>query len=529
MARTRIRVPAGSSRRAPTAWLPDRAPGSVSDVARGATRAWTPWRGEVEDDLRRVRADVTARARDLVAGNALAASAVRRETDAVVGASLRPCAAPDWRALGIDEGDGARVAAEMDAAWALWADDPLARCDATRVQGWGGLCELAYRTAYVDGDAFALLVDAPDGPGGIGVAVQLIDPDMIATPTGMRDGPALRSGIALDAGGAPIGYWVHRSHPRAIGGDRLPPALVSRLDGDGLPQLIHWYERLRPTQVRGISRYAPVIDDLYMLGSYRRAELEASVLAAVLGLYLSTPLDPEMAGDLLSDGGAGYLALDAAQSALAESKDLRFAGTRIPVVPPGTDLKSVASARPSTQFGTFTAAGARSVAAGLATGYEEMTADFSETTYSSARATANVVWRGFAQRRSSFARRFADPVRHAVIAAAIDAGLVTLPATAPPLDAAPGPWLRARWQGPGRGFVDPVKEVAGSVARIAAGLSTLERETAELTGGDVASTLDQIAREIPRMPPGTLHPAQQDFARLVGAPDQPQPQETPSP
>ena len=45
------------------------------------------------------------------------------------------------------------------------------------------------------------------------------------------------------------------------------------------------------------------------------------------------------------------------------------------------------------------------------------------------------------------------------------------------------------------GLLDPVKEVNGAALRIKYGLSTAEREAAELTGTDFDSNVDQIAIE----------------------------------
>ena len=45
------------------------------------------------------------------------------------------------------------------------------------------------------------------------------------------------------------------------------------------------------------------------------------------------------------------------------------------------------------------------------------------------------------------------------------------------------------------GMLDPVKEANGAALRVKYGFSTAERETAELTGTDYDSNVDQIASE----------------------------------
>ena len=55
-------------------------------------------------------------------------------------------------------------------------------------------------------------------------------------------------------------------------------------------------------------------------------------------------------------------------------------------------------------------------------------------------------------------------------------------------------WTRCRWIGPGRGWVDPVKEATAAALRIDSGLSTLQDEAAE-QGRDWEETLEQLALE----------------------------------
>ncbi|WP_412059066.1 hypothetical protein [Bartonella sp. DGB2] len=55
-------------------------------------------------------------------------------------------------------------------------------------------------------------------------------------------------------------------------------------------------------------------------------------------------------------------------------------------------------------------------------------------------------------------------------------------------------WLRSKWIGPGRGWVDPVKEAKAAQMRMQIGLSTLEEECAA-QGLDWEEVLEQLTRE----------------------------------
>ena len=70
-----------------------------------------------------------------------------------------------------------------------------------------------------------------------------------------------------------------------------------------------------------------------------------------------------------------------------------------------------------------------------------------------------------------------------------------LPAGAPDFAECRRAYSNAMWIGPGKGWVDPVKEKQGAMLGIEAGLSTLEQECAE-SGTDWRDNIAQRAREI---------------------------------
>ena len=60
-------------------------------------------------------------------------------------------------------------------------------------------------------------------------------------------------------------------------------------------------------------------------------------------------------------------------------------------------------------------------------------------------------------------------------------------------------WCNAEWFGPAMSILDPTKDVTGSHLRVLYGLSTREREAAEMTGSDYEDNLAQIAYEREKM------------------------------
>ena len=86
------------------------------------------------------------------------------------------------------------------------------------------------------------------------------------------------------------------------------------------------------------------------------------------------------------------------------------------------------------------------------------------------------------------------PIYAAWLEEAINRGIITLPQGAADFAEAKAAYCSAKWIGPGRGWVDPHKEATAATERLAAGLSTLERECAE-QGEDYLETIQQRARE----------------------------------
>jgi capsid protein len=123
-----------------------------------------------------------------------------------------------------------------------------------------------------------------------------------------------------------------------------------------------------------------------------------------------------------------------------------------------------------------------------------MSMDFSQTNYSSARAALAVAWTETLAFRGLIAAQIANPFFVAWLEEAFDIGVIKTPAGAPDFYDAIEAYAECKWIGPGRGYIDPTKEIDAAAARIEAGISTLEDECAE-QGKDWEEVLEQSARE----------------------------------
>ncbi|EFD0040565.1 phage portal protein, partial [Escherichia coli] len=157
--------------------------------------------------------------------------------------------------------------------------------------------------------------------------------------------------------------------------------------------------------------------------------------------------------------------------------------------------KAVSAARPVSNFKEFEGTVLRNIAAALGLSTQQVTQDWSDVNYSSARAALLEAWKTLTRRRDEFAVGFAQPVLTAFLEELHEEEDLPLPAGAPDFLAARAAYTRAQWMGPGRGWVDPVAEKKGAILAMEAGMSTLEIEVAENVGEDFEDILDQRARE----------------------------------
>ena len=422
-----------------------------------------------------------ARTRELLQNEPWAQGAVDRKLDMVVGAGWRPLIKPDHEVLGITEQEGQALGASIERAYRLWGDDPLCRCDAEETLSASWLLHLQVMEQEVTGDGLSVL-RWKDQPGwGFRTAIQVLDSDRLSNPDGRPDDETLVGGVEKDAYGASRAFHFRNAHP----GDGLMGASLKAMTWErverrtewGRPQVTHLYEKRRPGQSRGISRLVAGLARFKQMQRFAENELANGVINALFAATITSSFDPAVAQDhMMQTATASYQEL---RSDYYNTLDPRLSGARIQHMFPGDELKFLTSPRDTAAFESFFTVFLRSIASSLGIAYEQIAMDWSKVNYSSARAALIEVWRGIMKSRSMVAMMVAWPWLLAVTEDAIDQGLVTLPANGPGLFEAPAAYLRGRWLGPARGWVDPVKEPTGALMRIESGLSNWEDESAE--------------------------------------------------
>ncbi|WP_310630814.1 phage portal protein [Paraburkholderia sp.] len=485
----------------------------AADMRGQHMRDWNPVLWSPDGELNPYRDRIVSRVRDLVRNDGWASAAITRTLDNVIGADFRPVCKPDYRALAIQTGLSTfdhRWADEfgraLEAAWRTWSEDPARFCDAQRKLTVSQMFHVAFRHKLIDGDALGILQWLPErlAKGArYATVLQLIDPDRLSNPQQNFDQQTMRGGVEVDEYGAAIAYHIRKAHQGDwfSGNKQVSWERIAAETEWGRPIVVHDYDFDRASQHRGgAGILTPVLERLKMLIKYDGTELDAAIINAIFGAYVTSPFDKQLVGEALGDGEEeAHETMNGYQDARADFHDknqLRLGGARLPILFPGEDIKTVAAARPAGNFAEFENAMLRHVAAGTGMSAQQISQNWSDVNYSSYRAAALEAWKTFDRRRKNFGRGFGQPILCALAEEAMDLGELPLPAGAPEFMAARAAYTRAWWMGPGRGYVDPLKERQGAALGIESGFSTLEEESAELSGTDWRDNVDQRAIEV---------------------------------
>lgn len=462
----------------------------AASLRDAAVTAWRPRSGSADAELLPAIQTLRARARDIDRNNGIAAGGIQTIVDNVVGTGLRLAARPDYKALGQTKEWADAWAAKVQSCWQGWAWNTS--CDASDESTWDQLTAQALRSQLTNGDALAEMVWLP-GRDSYGTKIKTIESDRLSNPNYEMDSPFLRGGKVIGASGEPTGYWIRNFHPgdaSLAGMYSTFPAwdLIPRRNDFGRLRVLHVYDKQRSEQSRGKPLLATVLAYFKQADRYINAEIAAAVANGMIALIMTTPLSGDQLHDLWNDTNRDeWLQIRRDHAVALES------GSIIPLAP-GDKMESFMPQRPAAQFGAFLESVFRIIAVGMDMPYELLLKDFSKTTYSSARSAMLEAWRSFNRRRDWLGTQWCDPVYANFLEELVNTGKIE----APGFYANRAAYQRCKWIGPGRGWVDPLKEAMAAQARIDSNVSTYERECAE-QGEDWEEVFEQRGTELKRM------------------------------
>ncbi|WP_292533520.1 phage portal protein [Methylocystis sp.] len=367
-------------------------------------------------------------------------------------------------------GDGPTLQHDNQKIVEAWNRRFWPQCDAEGVSSLGHMLARAVRCVFVTGEAFIVFKIDPETGA---LRLQLIAPDQVDATRNedLGGGAFITSGIETDAAGNHVAIWVlprSTDHP-------LAPSIAPDAVRIPVSDVCHVFDPPSPGAVRGVSPLAPVLTRALELDALEDALLAQQKVAALLCAFIT---DPSGQVDLGKVAGDGSISMEPAT---------------IRVLPDGALVNAIDP--PQIQGGeSFQRAMIRSLAAAMGVPFELVSADLSQTSFSSARFGD----RFFRRRTTQVQRTILEPqfldrvfarfVALETLAGRLDVDLETLP---PP-----------RWLWPAYEPIDPSKDTQADVAAVAAGFAS-RAEIIAKRGRDPVDVDAEIAadpRPAPAMP-----------------------------
>ena len=515
---------------APTSMVPERGPyglgvgGAAASLFKNLETfpgqvLYTPPKLSARQEGKMARRDAVRASRHAERTSEHIRGGLDRKADMVVGPSLRVHAQPDWHLLGLINDDD-----ENDQGWKTkkpfakacervfrdWADDDRLLQDAEGHYNFGGLMWMAFRNLIgPDGECAGIIhydeVRQAKYGARYATFVTIVDPDRIETPpdqvgkTLEADGYDVYEGKKLDENGRMIGFWVSKKHPSegiASASADLGFTFVPRETSWGRAIGFHFFQKTRGGQMRGVTNLVTILRRTGQIDTFDDANIGAAIVNQVLSNYIQTAASAETVAENLAPApnAMGGVTWDQRLDYYGKAK-IRIGGTRIPVMPPGDKIVMEAVNRATGDPTAFRNNFLREFASSIGVSFEQLSQNFSEANYSSARAALLEIWRSVITLRRFFTAHVAKLIYSAVIEEAIFKGKIQLPPGGPPFQENRGAYTACMWTGPGMGWIDPQKEANALQTMLSIKMKSRTEAKAEMDGGDIMETFDDIEEE----------------------------------
>jgi len=491
----------------------ERAQGGYDGASRLSRELmlWQPPLQSADMEMAGEKPLADARVRDSMRNDAYVRNGAQIQKDYIVGELFLLNSKPNWKVLGLDETWAEEFQQEVEAKFTLYAESPRNFPDAQRKNTLTGLVRLAVGIHSAAGEVLASVEWMRGAARPYATALQMIDLDRLSNPRGQMDSPTLRGGVQRDRHGAPVGYWVQKTHPTDWHDPRnhewkFVPATRGQVMGNPAwdrPQMIHILDQWRADQSRGIAAMVSALKEMRMTKKFRDVVLQSAVLQASYAASIESDLPAEVAmqqaggGDTEAVSKYANAYLGQVAEYIGGSRNIQLDGVKVPVFYPGTTMKLQPAGTPGGVGSEFEASMLRYIAATLGVSYEQLSKDFSKANYSNLRAAMADTERHMRVRKRMVADRFATLYFRLWLEEAINRrDLTALPANAPNwyqgLNAEA--YSDCDWIGASQGQIDELKETQAAVLRVNNGLSTREVELSRL-GRDWREVFNQLARE----------------------------------
>lgn len=495
-----------SRQRMPTARNSGYSDGGAS-LTNKSLKAWLPKRLSAKTDIGTNLEILRDRAADQAINTPIGAAAINTSMTHTVGAGLKLFPRPKFKTLGITAEEARKWTRQVEQEFDLWANST--DCDLYRRNNFYDLQSIVYTGYMTDGDIFAVFRrKLPTNDMPYSLRLQIIEGNRVSNPrytsqytytapsavemVDFTTGNRIINGVEIDTDGAVIAYWISNKVPYdTLGTDKVTEWQRVKAYGENssMRNVLQICHDTRPEQYRGVPYLAPVIESLKNVSRFTTAELTSAIIKSFFALFFTeSASNTPSYNDILEDSG-----VEDEREPVVDVNEYNLGPGTLNALPKGVDVKSIDSSNSQSTFDPFVTQIVKQMGAALNIPYEVMMKNFTSS-YSASRAALLQAWEEFKLRLTWFARDFCQPVYEIWLMEAIALGRIEAPGffEDPLIRKA---WLNADWFGPTMSILDPIKDVNGSALRVEYGLSTREREAAEMTGTDLEENIEQLVYE----------------------------------
>ena len=458
-------------------------------------KSWNPVSLSSKSDINRNLYKLRNRSRDLVMNSPIGSAVISTIAQYCIGRGLKLFPQINSEILGISQDEAREWNRRTAEEFNLWAMNP--ETDWNKRNNFYDLQWIAFESYLIDGDSFLLFRrQRPSIRNPYTLRLQLLEGNRICNPNDSSfitggiayapNGNRIIDGVELDSSGRQIAYWIASSVPNDV---YDVPEIVqwSRVkaigDLTGFRNILQISHDIRADQIRGVPILAPVIETLKQIARYTSAELDSAVVRSYYSVFFTQMLD------------GSQMDLNSLREEISEPLDvseMRLGSGTLAALPAGVDVKSLDSSRQSS-FPAFVTELIKQIGASLSIPFEVLMHTFNSS-YSASRAALLQAWDHFSARREWFVRDFLQPVYETWLVEAISQNRIIAPRffDDPLIRSA---YEKCDWHGTRMALLDSKKELEAAKLKIELGLSTRQKEAAEIMGTDFDSNVEQLKYE----------------------------------
>ena len=382
-----------------------------ASTQKKATKGFRAMSGSPQEDIDAHNGTLRQRARMLYMAAPIATSAIKTNRTNVIGIGLRLKSRIDRDVLGMDQEAADAWQANAEREFALWATRKET-CDATGVNNFYAMQQLALSSWLVSGDVFAVVKQYDPTPlAPYSLRIHLVEADRVATPTDTgiitptlvttgkaKNGNTIYDGVEVDDNGRIVAYHIRSTYPFEYSAATTKWTRVQAYgDRTGLPNILQIMESERPDQYRGISYLSQVIEPLLQLRRYTESELMAALVQSFFTAWIETNTDQsripfnevgqgDIAGVPGDNPGEGQVS--------QHPNEYEMAPGTVTHLAPGETIKFGSPNIPTAGFETFVKTICKLIGAGLEIPFDVLIKEFNSS-YSASRGALLEAWEAF--------------------------------------------------------------------------------------------------------------------------------------